>query len=237
MKLIIVGAGGRMGSLVKELATEKGHEVVAAVDIKSGYLNDLDDNNKAADAIVDFSSPEATEKVLEYAVKRKLPLVMAVTGHSLSERRKILSASKKVPIFYSPTLSMGVAASIIAAKNILKVFPAADVEICERHHSFKADSPSGTALFMAERLGYKPVYGRKKRRSSNEAGIASLRYGNVCGTHEIIIADGDEIITIKHEALSRKAFALGALEAARSIVHERSGVYDVFSLLNADRIF
>ncbi|MBO4572963.1 MAG: 4-hydroxy-tetrahydrodipicolinate reductase [Clostridia bacterium] len=237
MKIMIVGAGGRMGSLVKELAIENGNEVVAAVDIKSGYINDIADYEGDADVVIDFSLPQATEKVLDYAVRKSLPLVMAVTGHSPSERRKVISASKKVAIFYSPTLSIGVAASINAAKNILKAFPAADLEICERHHALKADSPSGTALFMAERLGYKPVYGRKKRRSRNEAGIASLRYGNVCGTHETIIAGGDEIITIKHEAVSRKVFALGALKAARFIVHESCGIYDVFSLLNEDRIF
>ncbi len=225
-----------MGGETIALAEELGHEVVAKVDKKEGYLNDFSLFDGKADVAIDFSSPSFTEELIRFALERKLPLVVATTGQSEYELGLIKKASEDIPIFLSPNLSLGLAQTIKAAKNIISAFPDADVEIVERHHAQKADSPSGTALFIAKKLSRRAVYGRVGKKKRGEIGISSVRCGNIVGAHEIIAAFGDEVITLRHEAQSRRVFALGALAAAEKIVNERNGLFDVFSLIDEDKI-
>ena len=233
MKIILVGAAGRMGKEVAAACERSGVEIVAAVDRQEGYIPDISDFCGKADAIVDFSSPPATESVLCYALKTKTPVVIAATGHTARQRKAIKAAGRRIPVFYSANLSLGIAVLIGCVKNALKVFPSAQIEIVEAHHAKKSDSPSGTALFIAGKISdKKAIYARRKKRTDGELGISSLRYGNVFGIHKVILYSDGQTLTFTHEAESRAVFADGAIKAAQYIINKSSGIYDIFSLIN-----
>ena len=191
-----------------------------------------------ADCIIDFSNHLATKDVTEYAVKRKLPLVIATTGQTAEELSMIKEASKSIPLFYSQNMSLGVAVLSCLAKITAKAFPDADIEIIEKHHNQKLDVPSGTAILLADSI--KSVredaqynIGRHEfgKRKKNEIGIHSVRMGGEVGTHEIIFAMGSQVITLKHEAENRSLFAEGAISAAEFLVSQEKGFYNMDNIL------
>ena len=162
---------------------------------------------ESADCIIDFSHHSAIAELCDYAVKNKLPLVIATTGHTEEENGMINEAAKTVPVFKSGNMSLGVALVACLSKIAAKAFPDADIEIVEKHHNQKLDVPSGTALLLADSIKQvkkdsEYVIGRHEngKRKKNEIGIHSLRMGNEVGTHEVIFAMGSQVITIKHEA-------------------------------------
>ena len=233
MRIILVGAAGRMGKEVVAACENAGDEIVARVDTAPGYIEKVSDFCGQADVIIDFSSPTVAESVVNYAVKTETPVVIATTGHDKRQKKAILKAAKAIPVFYSANLSLGIAVLVDCVKNALKVFPSAQIEIEEAHHAEKADCPSGTALLIASKISdKKPVYARKGRRGQGETGISSLRYGKVLGIHKVIISCGEQTLTFTHEVLSRAVFAEGALKAARFLSNKRCGVYDIFDLIN-----
>ena len=241
MKIVLNGAKGRMGRIVDEAAAANGHEIVARVDF--GYadgegLRALAEYQGPADVVIDFSNHAATAQVTEYCVKRGLPVVVATTGQTSEEQALIDEASKAVPVFLSANMSLGVALLADLAKKAAAVFPEADIEIVERHHNQKLDVPSGTALLLARRFQEaRPratlLVGRHEngKRTRREIGIHSLRYGGEVGTHEVIIANGGETITLKHEAENRGLFAQGALAAAAFLMDRAPGLYDMRSII------
>ena len=241
MNIIINGAKGRMGRFVDECATANGHAVVARVDFGYGAgegLRTLAEYQGPADVVIDFSNHAATAQVTEYCVERDLPVVIATTGQTDEEMALIEGAAKAVPVFLSANMSLGVALLADLAKRAAAMFPAADIEIVERHHNQKLDVPSGTALLLARRIQEaRPqaqfLVGRHEngKRTRDEIGIHSLRLGNEVGVHEVIIATGSETITLKHEAESRSLFAQGALAAAAFVVGKAPGMYDMRSIL------
>ena len=172
---------------------------------------------------MDFSNHKAVENLLSYCVKRNLPVLIASTGHTEDEIQKIHDAAKKIPVFFSPNMSIGVALVADLAERITKIFGECDIELIETHHNQKLDVPSGTALMLAERIkdARKDLFfnvGRHEngKRAENEIGIHSLRYGSEVGTHEIIFSNGLETITLKHDAKNRALFAKGAISAAQN---------------------
>lgn len=235
MKIIINGAGGRMGRALGALAQIKDVTVVAAVDPfvkEEGMLSSLNDYTGEADCILDFSNHAGTEVLLDYAVKQAIPVVVATTGHTQQELEQIREASQKVPVFYSGNMSLGIALLTQLARQATKMFPDADVEIVESHHNQKLDVPSGTALMLARAVQEaRPestlLVGRHEngKRTKEEIGIHSLRMGNTVGIHEVIINTGTQVITLKHEAQDRSLFAEGALSAAAFIAHKTPGLY------------
>ena len=241
MRIVLNGAKGRMGRIVDKAAADSGHDVVARVDF--GYaegegLRTLNEYQGPADVVVDFSNHAATAQVTEYCVKRGLPVVVATTGQTKEEQALIDEAAKAVPVFLSANMSLGVAVLADLAKRAAAMFPEADIEIIERHHNQKLDAPSGTALLLAKRIceargEMKFVLGRSghAKREPDEIGIHALRYGSETGTHEIIISNGMETITLKHEAENRALFAQGALVAARELVKMEPGLYDMRSIV------
>lgn len=244
MNIIINGAGGRMGRMLAEAAQARGVDVAAKVDPylqadpAAGEYAALSDFDGAADALIDFSNHAATGEILAYCLSRALPAVIATTGQSEDELTAIREASRRIPLFYSANMSIGVALLAELAQKAASVFPDADIEIIERHHNQKLDVPSGTALLLARRIqSARPnarfVVGRHEngRRTREEIGIHSLRYGGEVGTHEIIIAAAGETITLKHEAESRALFAGGALAAAAFIRNRAPGLYDMRDIL------
>ena len=245
MKVIVNGAQGRMGKeLLSSIASGYcGAELVAAVDITMPEVDapaysSLADVEEQADILIDFSHHSATDKVLAFALERKMPTVIATTGQTDEEKAAIEVASRKIPLFYSGNMSIGIALLVSLVKATIQVFPDADVEIVETHHNQKLDVPSGTALMIAKgiedvRQNTTLCIGRHEngKRTAKEIGIHSLRLGNEVGTHEIIIATGAETITLKHEAENRSLFANGALAAAKFLEGKPAGLYSMQDII------
>ena len=229
MRVIVSGALGRMGSIVCSLL---GEDAVGKIDI-SGETPDIYSFDGEADVIIDFSNHAGTERILKYAAEKKIPAVIATTGHTEEEKKKIFEASGKIPVFYSANMSIGIAKVCACARELAKAYPGADIEIVETHHKNKLDSPSGTALMIAEEIkkerGGEIVCGRSGHalRNSGEIGISSVRCGGIVGEHEVVICTENERITLKHEAFDRKIFALGAIEAAKYIIGKPAGLYNM----------
>lgn len=240
MRIILNGAGGRMGRNVLDKISHP-DECVAKAD---RYVSDLDvfksvcEFDGEADVIIDFSNPAATAEITEYAKARRIPLVIATTGHSDADKALILEASKHVPIFLSANMSLGVALLVNLAKQAAKAFSDADIEIVEAHHNRKLDAPSGTALMIADGIKQargecKYVFGREGRapRTHGEIGIHAVRGGNIVGIHEVMIITDTQTLTLKHEAHDRALFAEGALVAARFLVGCEAGLYDMNDMI------
>ena len=243
--ILVYGMGGYMGREVAALilAGYRGTSLACGVDV-NGYdgnavcHSSLDDVTESCDCIIDFSHHSATEALLNYAIKKNLPVVLCTTGHTEEEKELIQAAAVKIPIFLSANMSVGVALLVELAKKTAAAMPDAEIEIVETHHDRKMDAPSGTALLIAESLrevrGKVPfVFGRhgQAKRTKEEIGIHSLRTGNVVGIHEVIVATNNQTITLKHEAHSRALFAEGAVAAAEFLVGKPAGIYDMNSML------
>lgn len=245
MKIIINGAGGRMGKALADIIVSGGkHTVVAYCSIEfitnesENIYSSISEFHGEADCIIDFSNHAATESVINYALQRKMPIVIATTGQSDDEKAMINKASEEIPVFYSQNMSLGIALLSCLAKITTKAFPDADIEIVEKHHNQKLDVPSGTAILLADSIksiknDAEYVVGRSAygKRDKKEIGIHSLRMGSEVGTHEIVFAMGSQVITLKHEAENRSLFADGAVSAAEFLVKQEPGFY------NMDNIF
>ncbi len=235
MKFIINGAGGRMGKALRAMIAPC--DLAAAVDLfvqEDGMIASLDAFTGEADCIIDFSNHAGTEALLTYAKARKLPVVIATTGHTEEELAQIKAASETVPVFYSGNMSVGIALLTRLARQTAAMFPNADIEIVESHHNQKLDVPSGTALMLAKAVkDARPeaefLVGRHEngKRTKQEIGIHSLRMGNTVGIHEVIVNTGTQIITLKHEAQDRSLFAEGALTAAQFLAKQPAGLYNM----------
>ena len=240
MKYLVNGALGRMGQAVINSVKAQGGEVVA-VDCnfqeKAGYKSVFDVIEKV-DVIIDFLFHTATKQLLEYAIKNKIPCVIATTGHTEEEKKDIINASKIIPVFYSGNMSVGIALLSDLVKKAVKVMDKAEVEIIEIHHDKKVDAPSGTALMLfdavkSERPNSVLKEGRSGNclRQENEVGISSVRIASVVGVHEVIVSDGKQTITLKHEAHDRALFADGALKAGNYLIGKTAGLYDMKKML------
>ncbi len=245
MKIIVNGSNGRMGKAVCELIEKNENtEAVALVDINNvasagtPIYESLSDYTGEADCIIDFSHHTCTEALLEYAVERNIPVVIATTAHTEEEQKMIKAASEKIPVFFSANMSLGIAVMNEICKTAVKMFPGADIEIIEKHHNQKLDVPSGTALLLAN--GIKEVrpdctynVGRHEngKRTKEEIGIHSIRMGNVIGEHEVLISTGTQTLSIKHEAASRALFAEGAIAAAQFLCGKPSGFYNMTDMI------
>ena len=246
MKILISGICGHMGKEVEKLALDgfRGAELVAGIDLKNDgsasvpCADSFEEAFTGVDCIVDFSHHSCTDALLAFAMKNKLPLVLATTGQTEEEKQAIYAASKEIPLFFAANFSLGVALLIELAKKTAAVMPEAEIEIIEKHHDRKVDAPSGTALAIAE--GIREVKtdafvhnGRAGmgRRDPKEIGIHAVRMGNIVGEHEVLIGTPAQTITLKHEAHSRALFAEGALTAAAFLMGKPAGLYNMQSLL------
>ena len=241
MKIIVNGASGRMGKEVLLSAQNgyRGASVAAAVDMTrpetdSPAYTDLKDVREEGDILVDFSHHSATKSVLDFALLRGIPVVIATTGQTEEEQQMIVDAAKQIPVFFAGNMSIGIALLVSLVKPAVATFPDADVEIVETHHNQKLDVPSGTALMIAR--GIQQVkenatlcIGRHEngKRPVGEVGIHSIRMGKVVGIHEVHINTGSQTITLKHEAHSRSLFAEGALHAAAFLQDKPAGLYSL----------
>ena len=242
IKVLINGACGRMGKEVEKIVEASETMTVAAkVDkmaAESGCYTDINDFSGDADIIIDFSNHLGTKDLLDYAVKNNIPTVVATTGHTAEELALIEEAGKKIAVFHSANMSLGVALLCELAVKAAATMPDADIEIVETHHNRKLDAPSGTALMIANaiktvRKKAQYVFGREgnAKREKNEIGVHAVRRGNIVGIHEVLVSTDSQTITLKHEAHSRALFAEGAVSAAEFILNKPAGLYNMNSIV------
>lgn len=244
LKVIVYGACGRMGKELVRLISESDDFVLAAgVDKFGGEYESLSDFSGDADVIIDFSNHVLTGELCQYAAKRKIPVVIATTGHNPEEKAVMADAAKSVPVFHSANMSVGIALLASLAKQAAIALPDADIEIVEKHHNRKLDAPSGTALLLAGEIKsvradaeYKLGRAGNAKREKNEIGIHAVRAGNIVGDHEIIICTDTQTLTLRHEAHDRALFAEGALAAAKYLAEQSvPGMYDMKTMLKATK--
>jgi 4-hydroxy-tetrahydrodipicolinate reductase len=197
----------------------------------------------AADALIDFSTPAGAEAATRLCVERGIPLVMATTGLTPAQQQAIRDAAAKIPVVWAPSMSFAVNIAmklVDVAGRALKDHPSgADVEIIERHHRFKEDAPSGTALkfgeiiagamgHTAERHGRE---GRVGRRPHEEIGYHAIRTGDNPGEHTIIFGLLGETLEVTVRASNRDCYAHGALAAAKFVAKQKPGLYGMNDVL------
>lgn len=249
VKVILNGANGAMGKVVADLiSADPDMEVVVGVDSRADMdaafpiMDSINKVNVAADVVIDFSSVEAADTLLDFIEQKKIPAVICTTGLSEAQIDRINELSSVSPILRSANMSLGIN---VLSKVLAEVAPTLkkagfDIEIVEAHHRRKLDAPSGTALLLAdsinssmdEKLDY--TYDRSDRheqRRENEIGISSVRGGTIVGDHDVIFAGEDEVISFNHRAYSRKIFANGAIAAAKFLIGKSNGLYDMSDVI------
>ena len=252
MRVVLVGAAGRMGRAVEAAAMAAGDvEIAARVDERP----DLSAGNgvwsaEAAqvlargDVVVEFSSPRGAREAAAACAARGAALVSGSTGLSSEDEAALRTASRKIAVFRASNFSLGVAALRIALQAALEALPATwDVEIVERHHRLKKDSPSGTALALADDIGKArslPIsalrlgrQGAAGPRPAAEIGVHAVRGGSWVGDHLVLLAGEGEWLELRHVAQDRAAFAHGALAAARFVTTAGPGWYTMEDMLRA----
>lgn len=245
IKVLIWGIGGRMGKNVLEcLSSFENAQCVGGVDkfadknlysvpvFASGKDIDVD-----ADVIIDFSRPDALDDILDYALAHKCGIMLATTGYSAQQQVAIDKASQSIAVFQSSNMSLGVNLLIELCRKAANFLGNGfEVEIIEQHHNQKVDSPSGTALSIAQAINEEFdnqkhfVYGRHDKnckRQNNEIGVHAIRGGTIVGKHDVLFIGKDEVVTLKHEAQSRMVFAQGAVRAAIFISDKKCGKFSM----------
>lgn len=248
MNILLNGANGRMGNeIIIAAKNQENMNIVCGFDREEKLTgefpvyNDTKNINENIDVIIDFSVPEATFKILEFAKVKKIPVVVATTGFSEEELGKIKELSKELPIFRSSNMSLDINLMASLVQKIAEVLSDSDIEIIETHHNRKIDSPSGTAILLADAIN--EVFNNEKeynfdrmnkreKRSKKEIGFSSIRGGNVVGEHTVQFFSDNETLEITHKSYSRQVFAEGALKAARFIINQENGLYDMKNLVN-----
>ncbi|SFR57116.1 4-hydroxy-tetrahydrodipicolinate reductase [Anaeromicropila populeti] len=244
-RIIMHGCNGAMGQVISGIVQkDEFASIVAGVDIvdnrDNGYpvFSSIEKCEIEADVIIDFASPKANDKLLEYGINKNIPIVLCTTGLSEEQIQNIKKASSKVAIFKSANMSLGITILSKLLQKAATALAAADfdIEIVERHHNQKVDAPSGTALLLADSINealnqeYNYVYDRsgvREKRTKKEIGISAIRGGTIVGEHEVIFAGTDEVIEFKHTAYSKAVFAKGAVEAAKFLAGQEPGLYDM----------
>lgn len=250
-KILFSGISGRMGKATRAAAEASGeYKIVAGIDVAPAVdtvpiFQNPDDVNVDFDAIIDFSHHTATPKLLEFAIARNVPVVICTTGHTDEENALMKEAAKKIPVFFSRNMSVGINLLIELSKRAAAILGQDfDIEIIEKHHNKKLDAPSGTALMIADAISdtvdfdAEYTYERQSRREARrktEIGISAIRGGTIVGEHDVMFCGADEVITLSHSAASREVFARGALRAAAYVVGKVPGMYDM-SMLVAEEI-
>lgn len=245
LRIIVGGVLGRMGAQIQSKARDMGCVVVAGVDrikpeapLPFPVYTLFSEIHEEADVIVDFSSASLLENLLDTAIKRQLPAVLAATGYSESDTARIEKASQIVPIFRSANMSIGIYVLQMLCAQAARMLPGFDIEIVERHHNQKKDAPSGTAKMLLDtvkRDGTEAVYGRSGNdalRKPSEIGVHAIRGGTLAGEHEVGFYGQQESIMLTHTAQDRGVFAVGALKAAAYIHKQQPGLYSMQDMMN-----
>lgn len=239
VRVLLVGAKGRMGQAIAAAAEAAGAVIVAGLDQGDDLTKEID----GCEVVVDFSHSSATDEVCRACLGAGKPLVVGTTGHSNDERALLEKASKSVPVVFSPNFSIGVNALFWLTRKAAEMLGEEfDLEIVETHHRLKKDAPSGTAKKLAEilcevrKLDYAKnvTHGREGlvgERPAAQIGVHSIRGGDVVGDHTVTFAGPGDRLELTHKASSRETFAAGALRAAHWVAGRPAGLYSMEDVL------
>lgn len=260
IRIAINGAAGRMGRRLVALGSaDETLSIVQAMDFAlhpdhgkdAGLIAGVGEVGVAlssglteqADAVIDFSVPSGATAITEACVEKGIPLVMATTGLSETQEQSVLDAARTIPVVRAPNMSLAVNLTMKLAETAataLKDHPAGvDVEIIERHHRYKEDAPSGTALHFGQLIASimgqsKHTHGREGipgKRPHDEIGYHALRVGDNPGEHTIVFGLLGETIELTVSATNRDAYAIGALAAAKFVAKKKPGLYNMYDVL------
>lgn len=254
VSIIIMGAAGRMGATLTRLAQEdedlKLVGLVERAEFQAKVQAPFCSNNlaeilpkEAAAVIIDFTAVEASLENARLAAQYGNPIVIGTTGFSAEQSQELASLAAQTPIFMSPNMSLGINVLLEILPDLVKMLDGYDLEVSEIHHRLKKDSPSGTALRLAEALAEAkgwtlPESGRYCRegiigpRPDQEIGVQTIRGGDVVGVHTVYCLGPGERIEISHQAHSRDNFANGALRAAKWLANKQAGrIYNMRDVL------
>lgn len=249
IKVIMNGCNGHMGRVICDIVkNDNDAQIVAGVDVVASNAPfptflDINDCDMPADVIIDFSTASAVPEVINYAVSKKIPVVICTTGLSDETIKLMSDAAQVIPVFRSANMSLGINLLASILKKYANVLYEAgfDVEIVERHHNQKIDAPSGTALLLGDAVNescgneLEYVYDRsqvREKRARNQLGYSAVRGGTIVGDHEVIFAGKDEVIEFTHSAYSKEVFAVGAVKAAKFVAGKAPGKYDMQDVMS-----
>jgi 4-hydroxy-tetrahydrodipicolinate reductase len=236
MNIGVVGTG-KMGKQITDIINDDID--LNKIELLTDIINDQNlQFETEIDCLVDASHPDNLNKICEYTLEHNIPCVIATTNYSESQLLQLKDLSTKIPVFYATNYSIGVAVlnklAEIATPLLKDSF---DIEIIEKHHNKKIDSPSGTAKTLFNTINsekqFNPVYSREgvSRRETTDIGILSLRGGTLFGEHSVLYCGQNEVIEIKHTAYSRSIFAEGMIKSAKWLINKPVGLYNINNLL------
>lgn len=247
INVLVNGCNGRMGQeVVKQIELHPEFNISCGVDKFDNNLNNfnvysnINEIIDPVDIIIDFSVPESTFNILEFAKKIHKPIVIATTGFTSEQEKQLLEISKSIPIFKSSNMSFDINLMCKVLEYIAPLLSNTDIEIQEVHHNRKLDAPSGTAITLANTinnaLGNTLTYnfnrfGIRKKRDKKEIGFSSIRGGNIVGEHTVQFFGENETFEIKHTSYSRTVFAEGALKACQFMINKPNGFYTMDDLM------
>lgn len=241
LEVMVNGCSGKMGQIVCDLVEQNENLV-----LKCGFdknvtgefafpvFNKIENITEKPDVIIDFSVPVATFNILNYAVQNHIPIVIATTGFSVEEEKRLEEYSKQIPIFKSANMSYDIMIMKKLVQWLAPLLKDTDIEITETHHNRKIDSPSGTAQMLANSINDSlgntlhceyNRHDKREKRDKNEIGMNSIRGGNIVGEHVVQFFGEFETFELKHTSYSRNVFAEGALKAAQFLVNKPNGFY------------
>ncbi len=264
LSLLLHGCRGRMGQVLASMIAAREDMIVSAgvdrpADSPDGRpasdtCSGVDDGfpfpvysqmnlvSERPDVVIDFSHHDAVPALMSWCVATETPVVVCTTALSEEQRSAVIEAAQTIPVFQSANMSVGIN---LLAKMAAMALPALErdfnVEIIEKHHNQKKDSPSGTALMLADAINDACVqrkdylfgrHGTVDHCAITELGIHAVRGGTIPGEHTILLAGPDEVIELTHTALSREIFARGALRAAAWLKDRAPGLYSMADLLS-----
>ena len=220
MRALLIGAAGRMGKTIRELA-ENDPEIQVAAQCDLG--DSIEPAMKNCDVAIDFSQADSIDQICRAASQYGKALVIGTTGHSQQQRKTIETSAQAVPIVLASNFSVGVNVLFWLTQKAAELLSSDfKPEIIETHHKMKKDAPSGTAKTLA---------GVLKAVRESEVPIQSIREGDVVGEHAIVFSGPGESLELSHRAASRGIFALGALRAAKWIINKPPGLYSMQHVL------
>ncbi|MAI61321.1 MAG: 4-hydroxy-tetrahydrodipicolinate reductase [Micavibrio sp. TMED27] len=252
MKIGITGCTGRVGSiLVKELLSTSWNGLeLAGGTTRKGSLdgatyfvtNNPKELFERADAVIDFTLPDATREHIKIAKETNTPILIATTGLSAEDEAAIEKLSQTVPVIYAANTSVAVTVLAALVEKAAKALPDYDIEIVEAHHKLKVDAPSGTAIMLgrvaakARGVNFDDVArlsreGHTGERPDGEIGFSTIRGGDAVGEHTVYFLSDGERIEIKQQASDRSLYARGALKAIKWIANKDNGLFSMRDVL------
>lgn len=248
LKIGLLGASGRVGRLlIEEIISDEElqlssvflhRELDFVLPAQTFVSNDCEAFMKHCDLVIDFSMPVATHILLQTAQNIPIPIVSGTTGLEQKTFDLMKQISSDLPILHASNMSIGIAALNSVVAQLSCFLKKADIEICEIHHRYKKDAPSGTAITLAEscskarglelsKVGVYSREGENNARRENEIGVMSLRGGDIAGRHTVGFYMNGEYLELTHNATSRSTFAKGAIDAAKWLATQKNGFYKI----------